>query len=174
MGNQKESITLYPDWRVYLLQFIAGALLVPALGAGIWIIFHYRKRWKRMRYRITNTEVIIEQDGMADEILLSDIDSCETGSSWLLEKFNLGTIRIHHSNGITEMKALPDAEPVAMLIERAAVSERERLKMRIEVEQSKPEHPSGTLDKKNELVGLWQQGLLDEDDYHREMKKFGA
>lgn len=163
---------LRPDWRIFFVPFVVGVLLIPLVGIGILIIRHYRKKWKNIRYRITNSAVTLIDDRNMNTIPLSTVEACDTIYSGLSARFGLGTIRIRHENGISELSGIPNPDPIATLIEHAAASERDRMKIREEVEKTTPEHPSGTLDKKNELVGLWQQGLLSEEDYHREIAKF--
>lgn len=172
MAAEKQTYDLRPDWRIFLLPYIAGVLLAPLLGLGIWIIFHYRKRWLGMQYFISNSGVTLRDGEMETSVALQDIGTCEVIHKGVPGWFGLGSIRIHHTSGMLEMQGISDAGPVASLIEQAAEAERDRLKIRQEAEQTRPVHPSGTLDPMNELVGLWQQGLISEEDYHREMKKY--
>ncbi len=167
-----QAYELRPDWKVFLIPYIAGVLLAPLAGLGIYIIYRYWSRWKSMRYMITNSEVIHQHGDKETIALLHDIASCEVSYSRLTARFGIGTITIRHTAGSMELNGITDPEPVAEVIERAAAGERERMKMREEAAQYRPAHPSGTLDKKNELVGLWQQGLISEEDYQQELKKF--
>lgn len=174
--SQKQSLRqayeLRPDWKVFLIPYIAGVLLVPVAGLGIYIIYRYWSNWKTMRYMITNSEVIHQHEDRETIALLHEIISCEVSYSRLTTRFGIGTITIRHTAGSMELIGIPDPEPVAELIELAAAEERERMKMHEETEKYRSQHPSGTLDKKNELVGLWQQGLISEEDYQQELKKF--
>ncbi len=163
---------LRPDWRIHLPAYVIGLLLVPLLGLGLWIIYRYRQKWLGIRYLVTNNGVIHQADGHETNIPLHEIISCEVRFTGLPSRFGLGTIHIRHINGIHDLAGIAEPEPVAVLIERAAESERERMKMREEIEKTRPQHPSGTLERKNELVGLWQQGLISEEDYQQELRKF--
>lgn len=185
MKQTPEVSSFRPDWRIFLLPYIIGIVLVPFLGAGIWIIFHYRKRWKNMIYKISDSAVHYQADQMETVIPLSAIQSCETSYPPLSRKFGYGSIIISYlkQNDPTEktdrpgtavLQGIHSAEEIALLIENAAFSERERIDMRLEAESGKPAHPTGTLDKKNELVGLWQQGLITEEDFQHEMKQFDS
>ncbi len=170
--TSRQTYELHPDWKIYLIPYIAGALLVPAAGVGLYIIYRYWSRWKTMRYKITNSEIIHQHEDRETIVSLHEIVSCEVSYSRLTARFDFGTITIQHAAGAIELKGITDPDPVADLIERAADMERDRMKMREEAAQFRPRHPSGTLDKKNELVGLWQQGLISEEDYQQELKKF--
>lgn len=173
MNRQKESIELESDWRLFIVPFFFGFLLIPVFGAGIWIIVHYRRKWMQMQYLISNSDIRIHDGSEQTTLQLHRISSCEVQYRWPQHRFGLGNILLRHENGVSLMHGIRDPEPVASLIERAAISERDRMMIREEVERTRPQHPSGTLDKKNELVGLWQQGLLGEEDYRQEIKKFG-
>ena len=166
-----QSYELRPDWRIFLPAYVIGVLLAPLL-VGIWIIYTYRKKWLGMRYVVTNSEVIHVSDDLETRMPLHEITACEVRFDGLAARFGLGSIHIRHSAGTQELSGITDPEPVAILIERAAASERERMKMREEAERYRPVHPSGTLERKNELVGLWQQGLITEEDYQQELRKF--
>ena len=170
--SDAQAYELRPDWRIHLPAYVIGVLLVPLLGLGLWIIYRYRQKWLGMRYLVTNNEVIHQADGAGTPIPLHEIISCDVRFTGLSSRFGLGTIHIRHVNGTRDLIGISDPEPVAVLIERAAESERERLKMREEIERTRPQHPSGTLERKNELVGLWQQGLISEEDYQQELRKF--
>jgi len=167
-----QAYELRPDWRIYLPAYVTGVLLVPLLGLGLWIIYRYRQRWLGMRYLVTNSGVIHQADGEETHIPLHEIISCDVRFAGFSARFGLGTIHIRHVNGTQDLAGITEPEPVAVLIERAAESERERMKMREEIEKTRPQHPSGTLERKNELVGLWQQGLITEEDYQQELRKF--
>ncbi len=172
MTADQQTYELQPDWKVFLMPYIIGVLLTPLAGLGLYIIYRYWKKWKGKRYHITNASVIQRDEGVETTASLHEITSCKVVYSGLPARFGIGTIVIKHTTGTMELAGIMDPGPVADLIDRAADSERDRMKMREEAEQYIPQHPSGTLDKKNELVGLWQQGLLSEDDYQQELKKF--
>lgn len=172
MSGKKQTIELQPDWRRFLIPFVIGVLTIPLLGVGIWIIVTYRNKLQKIRYNITNSGIILRDDDGETKIRLLDIISCEVTYPRFMQKFGLGDIRIQHKNGTTVLLGVEDSEPVSKLLIRAAESERDRMQLREEVAQTTPPHPTGTLEKKNELVGLWQQGLISEEDYHNELKKF--
>ena len=172
MSYHDQSIDLRPDKRHFLIPYAIGVLAIPMLGAGIWIILHYRKKWKGLCCRITNSDITLINREHQTTILLSEVSTCTVTSSRLQKRFGLGNIIIRHNDGVSTFPGIADPEPVAKLIERGARSEQERLKMREKIAQDPAPHPTRTLEKKNELVGLWQQGLINEDDYRRELKKF--
>ena len=172
MSHNEQTYDLHPDWRLFLTRFALGIVLIPLLGFGIWLIWHYRKKLKGITYRISNSDITITDQHVQETIALADVTGCRVVWPRLLKRFGLGNIAIIHSGGTSGLLAISDPEPVASVIEDAAASERERMKIREEVERTKPTHPSGTLDKKNELVGLWQQGLISEEDFQQEIKKF--
>lgn len=171
MSSREKTYELLPDWRMYLVPFIIGAVLTPFI-IGIWIIYHYYKKHKQRRYHITDSRIIILENETRATIPLYDILSVDIKSTWIGNKFNFGDIVLHLHDDTATLWAITDPGPIASLIEKAAASEHERIKVRNEVEQTRPQHPTGTLENKNELVGLWQQGLISEDDYKREIEKF--
>jgi hypothetical protein len=171
-GNtDDQSYELRPDWRIFLPQYVAGVLLAPLL-VGIWIIIRYRRKWLAMRLVVTNSRVEHQTEARKAHVMLHEITSCDVHFAGLPARFGLGTIRLRHEGKTLELPGIIDPEPVAALIERAAETERDRMRLRASIEKTRPAHPSGTLERKNELVGLWQQGLISEEDYQRELRKF--
>ena len=172
MNHRDASIDLQPDWKTCIIPIGLGILLIPLAGAGLIVIYIYLRKWKRVRYRITNAYVEHFDGEHSTKIQLSEILSCQTGHNRLEKRFGLGDIVITASQGSIRLRGISQPEPLAELIERAAATERDRQELRREVQQTTPVHSTGTLDKKNELVGLWQQGLISEQDFQQEMKKF--
>ncbi len=68
----------------------------------------------------------------------------------------------------------PNPENLSDMISAAIRAERKRIEELNRVEVSPQEEPPspGTLDKLDYLTGLWQQGLLSDEDFKKEKKHF--
>lgn len=182
--KQAKPYDLKTEWRHFWPAFAIGFLLIPAAGTGLLVWGYYLKKLKTETCRITNTGISIIRwklfSGETDiSIPLHDLLSCRVESTRMQKRMGLGNIilqyvRDQRANHVMEtiLYGIADPEPVAALLEQAAASEKERREMRREIERNQPSYPYGVMERKNELVGLWQQGLLSEEEYRREAQKF--
>lgn len=171
LSTTANSADFYPDWREFLLPFILGVLLIPVAGTGLWIIYHYHRKWKQIQYRITDSRVTCHGPDKSIEIFIHQINHCHVVHRWLPGLFGLADLLIDYQTGQVRLLSIKNSEKIAMLLEQAAHMERQRMKWKLQAREYAPEYASGTLDRLNELVGLWQQGLISEDDYQAERKK---
>jgi hypothetical protein len=58
------------------------------------------------------------------------------------------------------------------MILKAAEAERYRVEQQAKNKREQPQTSPGSLDKLDYLTGLWQQGLLSNEDFKREKKHF--
>lgn len=174
----KKSIVLRPDWRVFFTSFALGILATPLLGLGLILLRRTWLRWKTEYYEISDSEITLHSESGRQTVPLWLIESCTVDREGLTGRFGLQTIALQTaSRSFSEpplMRGLTGAEATARLIEQAADSERQRMAMREQTEREQPTHPSGTLEPMNDLVGLWQQGLISDEDYERERQKFSS
>ncbi|MDI6401109.1 PH domain-containing protein [Balneolaceae bacterium ANBcel3] len=166
------NIKLQPDWRLYLIPFTAGVLLVPVFGVGLFVLWFYWRTWYKTSYLISDSEIRILDKGRETVLQLHEITDCTAISQGLMKRFGLGHIHLRTASESRILLAIKDAKKIASFIGQAAEEERERARIREELERMKPSWPVGTLENKNDLVALWQEGLIREEDYKRELKKF--
>lgn len=173
----KKSIVLRPDWRVFFAPFAVGVLATPLFGLGLLLMRQTWLRWKAEYYEISDSDITLHTQSGRQTVPLWLIQSCRVYSEGLAGRFGLQSMVLQTAEsgpqGPYVLRGLTGAEATARLVEQAGESERQRMAMRDQAAKEQPTHPSGTLEPMNDLVGLWQQGLITDEDYQRESKKFG-
>ena len=172
----KKSIVLHPDWRVFFTPFVLGVIAIPLLGIGLLLLRQTWLRWKAEYYEISDSDIILYTESGSQTVPLWLVESCQVHRNGITGRFGLQSMVLQTagstSQGTHVLRGLTGAEATARLVEQAAESERQRMALRKQAAREQPTHPSGTLEPMNDLVGLWQQGLITDEEYESERKKF--
>lgn len=171
MSESNKTITLTPSWKNYFWGYFFGFLLLPVL-VGIIILWSTNKRRKNLRFEISDNSIAVIQGSDKQELSLVDILSTSVEQSKLQSLFNIGDI--HLQANVSEMVLTGIKDPSILLdkIDTAIAYQKEQLKASKKVKPREPSHDPGTLDKMDYLTGLWQQGLISDEDYDKERKNF--
>jgi hypothetical protein len=166
----EKSITYNPNWRIYRFQLITSVLFIPFI-IGIPFFIYFYKRWRKIKYSISNERITITENEMIS-IPINDIIDIQLKISNPFLGKRTGDIRL-----VTELKSynllsLIDCDVIfdalaaqveQQKVRKIANSERDRLSVKV---------TPGSLERLNDLLGLWQQGLISDDDYWLERNKF--
>lgn len=167
-----KTIQLKPKTSHFFWEYLAGILLIPLLGLGIFIIYKLIKKQSSITYVISNHDITLIDSKKTDRIVLAEIENIELHQSWTDRKFNTGTLHISAEESSSQMIGLENPIRLKELLLSAAKAEKMRLKKASEKKEQQMDPPSLHLDKLDYLTGLWQQGLLSDDDYLQEKKHF--
>lgn len=173
-GNEKK-YTLKPSWKKFLPLYLLCILLIPVFGVGLLLILYVNALHRNSFYQITDDRILIADYGKEpDSLAVANIDSTRVEQSWWDSRAGIGTLIITVENDSREyrLKGLDAPEKLKSILDIAVKNERDRSGFKKEVEDHSPDYAPGTLDPLNELVGMWQQGLISDEDYEREKKKF--
>lgn len=166
----EKSIVYNPNWRIFRFQFIISLLLIPLLIGLPLLIFFYFK-WRRIEYIISNDRIEIRHLETVF-IPLDDISDIEFKLSDPFLRIRTGNIHLKTKKNTYILRSLTDGgvlfDALASQIEqlkhrKTAIKERDRLSVKAD---------PGSLERLNDLLGLWQQGLISDEDYWMERKKF--
>lgn len=170
-ADAEKVITLIPSRKNYFWGYFCGILLLP-IFIGIVIIWLTEKKRKNLWFHISDASISVVQDSGKQELALTDILSTSIQQSKLQSLLNIGDI--HLKANVTEL-VLTGIENPTLLLEKIATAiayQKEQLKANKKVTAREPTHNPGTLEKLDYLTGLWQQGLINDEDYESERKKF--
>lgn len=165
-------ITLKPERRFFIWWYVTGILLLPLLGSGlllIWIAF--RKRFSTT-FIISDREITVHSGKSSKKAPIAEINRSEVRQRWTDRRMGTGTLLLYTDTDSLELPGIENPDTVSSLILKAAKAERDRLTQTPKPKETPPSHPPGTLDKLDYLTGLWQQGLLSDEDYQKERKHF--
>ena len=166
MSNNQKSITLTPSWKAFFWHYFLGLILIPAL-VGIYLIWKTRKTQKSISYTITDRKINVVDSHISQNIDLEDIRQAVAGD----KTFGVGSVILKTSGREIELIGLKNPEAISQSIEIAVEAELKRLAAEKEAKPRDPEYEPGSMDRLEYLTGLWQQGLMTDEDFKAEKEK---
>lgn len=171
--SEKQTL-LQPEKSMHFWWYLLGVLLTPLLGAGLIIIYVKIKELNSTEYKITNSAIEIVTPGFSEKTDLANITDAEVSQRWIDKQFQIGTIHLQTKLKTTDLKGIKNPDRIANIIIQAAKAERLRLR---ELQKSKPKRKqpadAGLIDRLETLTGLWQQGLITNEEFKAEKKSMG-
>lgn len=167
MPVSQKSITLTPSWKAFFWSYFFGILLTPLL-LGIIMLWKTRKKHKGISYQIKDRLITVVEGKYSQNIDLKDIRKAEPGEI----SFGVGNVNLKTQAREIELIGLENPEGIAKSIEKAVEAELRRLESKRQAEPRESKYDPGSMDRLDYLTGLWQQGLVSEEDFEQERKKF--
>ncbi len=172
MKNDKnKSFTLTPDWKYFFFAYLLSILTIPII-VGLVALYFVRKRRKSIQYDLTDTQIKAFDAKYQQNIDLVNIQKVEIEQNWLHSKFGIGSLQIHTSVSKMVLLGLERPEDIKEIIERVVDSLQNQSEAATQKETPKQKYNPGSMEKINYLTGLWQQGLISDEDYEKERKHF--
>jgi len=169
--EKEKAISYRTEKSVFQKEFLKAWLLVPFFGLGYF-------RLKRLHQQIDDSEVLVYNDRIVAKegtILISELKEVRVVSSPEVQKLKLCSVNLASEKQSITIFAIPynEAEHLGNALSLAMKHEAEKRKLE---ERSKGDYADtfhiGGLEHMNSLVGLWQQGLISDEDFFTEQKKF--
>ncbi|SRR6056297_578460 len=169
-----KSIELKPDWKRWFWGYFFGILLIPFLGIGIAVLWIIHSRRKNIVYIITDRQIEEVNKKISKTVDLANVNTLDVEQNWFDEKFGIGDVKLSTETRSVTLLGQPNPENLSDMLSSAIRAERKRIEDLNIVDEDPKENPPppGTLDKLDYLTGLWQQGLLSDEDYQKEKKHF--
>ena len=164
--------TLAPDWKYFFFSYLFSVLAIPLAGIGLIALYFVRKKHKSIRYEFSDEQISSLDSRYRRNIDLVNIEHVETKQSWLHQKFGIGTIVINTSASEMELVGMENPESLKTILEKAIQAQKDLLKQKERNKPREPEFDPGSMDKMEYLTGLWQQGLISDEDFEKERKHF--
>lgn len=168
--NKQKTYTLTPSWKYFFLAYALSILAAPLL-IGVVALYFVRKYHKSISYVISDMMITAIDDKYEQNIDIVNIQKVELRETWR-KKLGIGTLVIHTEHAKVKLLGLDDPESLKNLIEKAAESLKKQAEEAKVQKESKPEYKAGNRDKLNYLTGLWQQGLISDEDFEEERRHF--
>lgn len=170
--SEKKSIELNPDKKHHFWWYLLGVLLTPLLGIGIYLIYKKMSGLSAIRYKITNHSISAVDSRFSEKIDLVKIRNIDINQRWIDKKFDLGTLLIRTETKTFRMIGMKTPTRLADMILNAAEAERLRLKELNKKTRPEQVPQPGRIDRMDYLTGLWQQGLITDEEFKNERKHF--
>lgn len=168
----EKTIDLKPTYSFLFWRYLIGILLVPFFGIGLIVIYlAYRKQFA-ITYVIGNHSITITDRNYSEKVDLSDILDVMVKQQWIDKKLSTGKIIIITELKTVELEGVKNPQTFSELIMQAVEAEKIRLQKMNEILTPHSEEAPVSLDRLDYLTGLWQQGLLSDDDFKKEKKHF--
>lgn len=166
----EKKYTLTPSWKQYFWAYLLSVLTIPLLGTGLIAFYLTWKKHHETSYVVTDSQITLIGKKYRRNVDLVDIDRVEVARSGMKKKLGIGTIILYTSALRLELKGIEQPEEVGNILEKAIRTGRQQTRQQEQQGSSSPSYDPGAMDKIEYLTGLWQQGLLSEEDYQRERK----
>lgn len=172
MVDKEKQIILKPSHKSLLWWYILAILLIPIFGIGIYLFYRFYTAHQSISYIITDHRITLKDSATTENIDLASIVETAVTKSRIDRITGTSNVIIKTKARTATLIGQDEPEQLAELIRRAAEAERQRLNEKPAKRVSGSSHNPGTLDKRDYLTGLWQQGLLSDEDFKIEMKHF--
>lgn len=170
MADSSKIITLQPSWKIFFLSYLYSVLLIPVFGIGLIALWFVWKKHHQYTFKISDTNIKAIDSDFTQNIDLANITSIRVKQRWIDQKFDVGTLILKTDQ--TEMEIIGKVEPYKFkeMIEKAAAVQRKHQQEKQKTQPRKPKSNPGEMERMNYLTGLWQQGLISDDDFDNEKK----
>jgi hypothetical protein len=165
---------LHPEKSTHFWWYVLGVALIPFLGVGLILIYLKYKELSSTTYKITDREIEAITPDYSEKTDLASIKDASVSQSWTEKRFSIGTILLKTESKTTELRGIKNPKQIADMFLQAAEAERQRIResQKTKPVQKEPE-TAGTLDRLEYLTGLWQQGLITNEEFKTEKKNMG-
>lgn len=174
MTNNSESkhIILTPSWKHFFWGYLLSVLTIPIFGLGLIGLYFVRKKHTNIVYRISDTQISSVDSRYQRNIDLVNIEEVNVRQNGLQKTLGIGTLVLYTSAAEMEIVGMQHPVDLKGTIEKAVAYHKEQAKKKNFRQRPDPKYKPGAMEKMDYLTGLWQQGLLSNEDYENEKKNF--
>ena len=166
-------ITLKPDHKSQFWWYLTGFILIPLFGLGLYLIYRVYKNHQAIRYTVSDRQITAEDLKISENMDLANITDIDIEQRWIDKKFGIGNLTLKTDSRALKLIGLENPAQLSNMILQAAEAERLRIqKLEQQTRRAKENTKPGSIDKMNYLTGLWQQGLISNEDFEKEKKHF--
>jgi len=171
-GEKTKSITLQTSWKQYFLPYLLSVLAIPLFGIGLIVLYFLRRKHLGMQFEVTDTRISQPGTETGRAVDLVDIEEITVRKNWLQDRLGIGTLVLKTSASEMELPGMRRPEQLKSTIEKAAALQQRQAEKKSYRERPDPDYKPGSMEKMDYLTGLWQQGLLSDEDFDREKRNF--
>lgn len=169
---EQKNITLQPSWKNHFLGYLLSVLLIPLFGIGLIGLYWVYKKQKKHSYTFTDTQISSRDDKYQRNIDLVNIEKVAIEQNWLQKKMTVGNIVLRTTATKMILRGINEPQSLKDMLEKAISVQKERAKKKEKNKPKQPEGNPGSMERMDYLTGLWQQGLVSDEDFEKEKKHF--
>lgn len=170
--TSEKTITLQTSWKNNLLEYALSVLVIPLFGIGLVGLYLVYKRQKKYTYTFSDTKISSRDNKYQRNIDLVNIERVSVEQSWLQKKVSVGNITLNTTATSMRLRGVADPFALKEMLEKAISFQKERLQKKEQTKPKQPEGNPGSMERMDYLTGLWQQGLVSDEDFEKEKKHF--
>jgi hypothetical protein len=170
--TSEKTITLQPSWKNHLLGYTLSILFIPLLGIGLVGLYFVYKRQKKYTYTFSDTQISSKDTKYQRNIDLVNIEDVTVQQGWLQQKASVGDVILKTTATSMTLRGITNPFDLKDKLEQAISIQKELQKKKKRTKPKQPDRNPGTMDRMDYLTGLWQQGLVSNDDFDKEKKHF--
>jgi hypothetical protein len=170
--SQEKEILLHPSHKAIIWWYLLGILLIPFFGLGFILLYRFYKTHRSIWYTITESTIQVNDSKFVETVDIANIREANAVSRWTDNKFGIGDIIIQTETRTVRLIGQENPKQLANMIVKAAIAERKRIASFKKRPKPEVESSPKNYDKLDYLTGLWQQGLLSDEDFRKEKKHF--
>lgn len=167
-SSDNDTITLEPSWKNYVLSYTISVLCIPLLGVGLIMLYFTYKKHKKYSYTFSNTRVTRRGYKYSRNVDLISIEKVEVMQSWIQQKMSVGDILLHTSASKITLRGIEQPGNLQGMLEKAISAALKQQEEKEDTQPSNVEQDPGTKNRMNYLTGLWQQGLVSDEEFEDE------
>jgi len=171
MTNSEKSIVLHPSWKNYFFQIIVGIILAPFLIGIVLLWLAYDKR-NNTQFLISDHSIVEKRKSESKEVELVDINETSIIQSFWQSFLKIGNIHLKANVSEIVLEGISDPESLLDKIDTAIAYQKELLNQKKSLKREEPKFDPGSMDRLDQLTGMWQQGLISDEDFNEERKNF--
>ena len=168
--NTSRKKVIHPSAKYYFWLYLAGILLTPIL-IGLVILWQIRKKQNEYKYVISDQSITAEDGTYSQRFDLVSLENVDVKQSWIHGKLNVGELILHKDGAQMSLKGIESPHELQDMLLTVSANLKAMQEKKHPEPVEKVEHHENS-DRINYLTGLWQQGLLSDEDYHKERKHF--
>lgn len=168
----EKRIILSPSWKQHFIGYLLSILTIPLFGIGLVALYFVRRNHTSTSYTVTDTQISSTDTKYQRNIDLVNIEDVRIEQSWLQKKLGIGTLILKTSAASMEVIGMEDPQKLKQTLDKAIAFQKKQQEEQNFREHPDPKYKPGTMDKMEYLTGLWQQGLLSDEDFKNEKKNF--
>ena len=170
--SEQKTYTIRPSWKHFFWSYVLSVITIPLAGAGLIGLYLVRKKHKSIRYKVSDDRITSIDQKYQHNVDLVDIQDVHIHQSWLQEQLGIATLELETSASHMNLLGISNPAELKKILLQAIQDEKKRQQQREETQRKQPEREPGNMEKMDYLTGLWQQGLISEEDYKAEKKHF--
>lgn len=160
------------NWKFYFIPYLLSVLAIPLFGIGLLALFWIYKKQHSIKYHVSDHQISSVDSKYTRNIDLANIENIRLQQGWIHKKLGVGTLILETSASSLKLKGMEGPKQLRQILEQAIANEKKRLQTKKEQTSQPQDTNPGGMENMNYLTGLWQQGLISEEDFEQERKKF--